>query len=80
MEAIMKFRKISVLLNEDTGERFNVGDLVRIEMIHPYAQACVGRIDWIDYLDLNLDQSTQYRACSTKIKLDEIRKIEILLF
>jgi hypothetical protein len=71
----MKFRRIDVLLNEETGERFNCGDIVHICMKCTYLREYEGRIAQINTLDLLLDYSSAYHTRTAEISLDEIHTI-----
>jgi hypothetical protein len=73
----MKFlRRIDVLLNEETGERFDRDDIVKITTIGTFSREIIGRIEWIETLELTLDKSEQYKNRTEKIKYEDITKIE----
>jgi hypothetical protein len=69
----MNLRRIDVLLNEETGERFNKNDVVKITT---YSKEWVGRIEWIETSELSLDMSKQYKNYTLKFEFKEIKKIE----
>jgi hypothetical protein len=62
-------RRIDVLLNEKTGERFNIDDIVKIKTVGTYSRELIGRIDWIDTLEITLDMSKEYNYKKDKLKL-----------
>ena len=69
-------RRIDVLLNEKTGERFDRDDIVRIKTYGTFSREIIGRIDWIDTLELMIDTSGKYKNKSSKLKFAEIGSIE----
>ncbi len=71
-----ELRRIDVLLNEDTGERFDKGDIVKITTNGTYSRVHIGRIDCIDTLQLTLDMSKDYQSYTNKFKYDEILRID----
>lgn len=68
-------RRIDVLLNEDTGEKFSEDDIVKITMIYEINEY-VGRISSIGTLELMLDMSRRYKEYAEKIKYEDMAKIE----
>jgi hypothetical protein len=73
-------RRIDVLLNETTGERFDRDGIVKIitDEFTTYRREYVGRIICIDTLQLTLDMSKEYKNNVKEIKYEEIDKIEKL--
>ena len=69
-------RRIDVLLNEKTGERYDRDDIVKINTYGTFSRELVGRIDWIDTSELMLDMSEAYNNKSTKVKFEDIGTIE----
>lgn len=65
-------KRIDVLLNLETGERFDVNDIVKIEA---YNRKFIGRIEYIDTSELVLDTSKEYESNFNKIKFDDITAI-----
>lgn len=68
-------RRIDVLLNEKTFERFDTGDIVTVKTRGTYGRELTGRIDWIETLELTLDMSEKYEYRKEKIKYEEINSI-----
>ncbi len=71
-------RRIDVLLNEKTKERFDRGDIVKINTYGSFSRELIGRIAWIDTLELLLDMSKEYENKTEKIKLVDIGTIKAL--
>ena len=71
-------KRIDVLLYEETGERFDVGDIVKINTTGTYSRELIGRILWLETLKLNLDMSKEYKTYVTEVKYDDISKIDLL--
>lgn len=73
-------RRIDVLLNEDTGERFDENDIVKIHTgsYSTYAKNYIGKLVCIDTLQITLDMSKEYNNNVKEFKFDEIDKIEKL--
>lgn len=69
-------RRIDVLLNEKTGERFDRDDIVRIKTYGTFSREIIGRIDWIDTLELMIDTSNKYNNKSSRLKFEEVGSIE----
>ena len=67
-------RRIDVLLNEDTGEKFDLDDIVKIETYSKIKY--IGRLEWIDILELTLDMSDRFESRTQKIKFEDITSIE----
>ena len=40
----MKLRRIDVLINEETQERFNEGDIIKVKTIGTYSREYIGRL------------------------------------
>jgi hypothetical protein len=72
----MKLRKINVLLNEETSERFDKEDIIKITTVGAFSREIIGRIEWIETSELTLDKSEQYKNRTEKIKYENIAKIE----
>ena len=68
--------RIDVLLNEETEERFDRDDVVKITTAGTFSREIIGRIEWIETLELTLDKSEQYKNRTEKIKYEDIAKIE----
>ena len=73
-----ELKRIDVLLNEETEERFNNDDIVKITTTGTFRREYIGRIDWINTLELGLDMSKEYKECTTKIEYKDIARIEKL--
>jgi hypothetical protein len=71
-------RRLDVLLNETTGERFDKGDVVIIKTYGTFSRELTGRIDWIDTSELMLDMSKEYNNRTEKVKFEDIGSIEKL--
>lgn len=73
-----ELRRIDVLLNEKTDERFDRNSIVKITTgnFSTYNRTYIGRIDCIDTLELTLDISKEYKNNVVKIKFEEIDTIE----
>lgn len=70
-------RRIDVLLNEETGERFDKGDIVIIKTFGGISKLeYVGKIDFIETLELTLDMSREYNCRREKFKFEEISSIQ----
>lgn len=69
-------RRIDVLLDEKTFERFNIGDIVTIKTRGTYGRELTGRIDWIETLELTLDMSEKYEYRKEKIKFEDVNSIQ----
>lgn len=74
-----ELRRIDVLLNEETGERFDEGDIVKITTSGTYSKEYVGRIVWIDILKLTLDISKEYTSHTLEIKYEGILRIDKII-
>jgi hypothetical protein len=73
----MRFlKRISVLLNEETAERFDREDIVKITTVGTFSREIIGRIDYIDSLEMIIDKSEKYKNLTEKIKYEDIAKIE----
>jgi len=72
----MRLRRIDVLLNEETGERFDKNDVIKISTKGTYSRGIIGRIEWIEILALTIDKSEQYKNKIEKINYEDIAAIE----
>jgi hypothetical protein len=74
----MKLRRIDVLLDEETGEKFDIDDIVKIEVYGYQLNRIqhIGRIQWINTLELQLDRSKEYQKDEAVLKYDNIASIE----
>ncbi|MBU5331685.1 hypothetical protein KQI61_05705 [Anaerocolumna aminovalerica] len=68
-------RRIDVLLNEETGERFSENDLVQIKTYGTFSRELMGIINWIDTLELGIDTSKEYNCRQEQVKLEDIGSI-----
>lgn len=71
-------RRIDVLLNEETGEEFHENDIIKITTGGTFSREYVGRLHWIETLELTIDTSQFYQSRTNKIKYEDIDKIEKL--
>ncbi|MGJ0846501.1 hypothetical protein ACR77J_07425 [Tissierella praeacuta] len=71
-----ELRRIDVLLNRETDERFNEGDIVKVTTKGTYGTEYVGRIEDIATSELTLDMSRKYKSYSDRLKYEDILKIE----
>lgn len=69
-------RRIDVLLNEKSGERFNIDDVIKLKTVGTYGREVIGRIHWIETLNLTIDVSLEYKSKTEKIEFDDILRIE----
>lgn len=67
-------RRIDVLLNEETSERFDLDDIVKIETYSN--NKFVGRLEWINSLEVEIDLSDRFESRTKKIKFEDILTIE----
>lgn len=74
-----ELRRIDVLLNEETGERFDKGDIVKITTVGTYSKQHIGKIGWLDILKLTLDKSKEFESHTLEIKYDEILSIDKII-
>jgi hypothetical protein len=77
-KSMRDLRRIDVLLNEKTEERFNCGDIVKISTYGTFSRELIGRIAWIDTLELLLDMSKEYENKTEKIKFEDIGTIKTI--
>lgn len=70
-------RRIDVLLNEETGEEFHEGDIIKISTgVIPYLREIIGKISCIETLEITLDRSKEYKSYVDRIKFEDISKIK----
>ena len=76
----MKLIKTEALLDEDTGERYFIDNLVSVQLNSEgaYDNIFVGRIIEIEEDELTLDTSEQFRSRTVSFKLDTICKMQLL--
>lgn len=72
----MELKRIDVLLNVKTGERFDVGDIVKIKTSYSFSQDLIGRIACVDTLMLCLDSSLPYQSKIEEVDYGNIYSIE----
>lgn len=70
------FRRIDVLLDKETGERFDINDVVKIKKVGIWDMEFIGRLDWIETSELTLDMSKEYKYRKDTIKFEDISSIE----
>ena len=72
------FKRVDVLLDEDTNEKFDEDEVVCVTLNAPFGgnRQYIGKIDDIDILEMILDMSEKYKSKTIKIKYEEILKIE----
>ena len=71
----MNLRRIDVLLDETIGKRYDKGDLVAITTTGTYKREYIGKIKYIDTLNITLDMSKQYESITKKINFEDIYHI-----
>ena len=69
-----ELRRIDVLLNEETDERFNEGDMITIET--NYGRKYTGRLVFIETCEFTLDMSEEYNSKRKVVNYDEIINIK----
>lgn len=74
-----ELRRIDVLLNEETGERFDEGDIIKITTSGTYSKEYVGAIKYIETLKLTLDMSKEYNSNTTEIQYEDILRIDKII-
>lgn len=74
----MELRRIDVLLDKKTNEEFHKGDIVKITVKSSYNREYIGKVTWIETLEITLDTSEKYNSNECKIKYDDILEIELV--
>jgi hypothetical protein len=69
----MKLKRIDTLLNEETGEIFNIDDVIKIKTFN---REYIGRIHWIETSKLTLDKSEQYKNNMIELRYEDILSVE----
>lgn len=69
-----ELRRIDVLLNEKTGEKFDKGDIITIET--NYGRDYLGRLAFVETCELTLDMSEEYNSYKKSISYDDIKSIK----
>lgn len=75
----MNIKSINVLqVTSDDGkvQEFKENEIVKIHESGTYGREILGRIDYINTLDIKVDISDKYKMKETTVKYDKIMKIE----
>lgn len=75
----MEVKSINVLqVTSDDGkvQEFKKDEIVKIYESGTYGRELLGRIEYIDTLDIKVDISDKYKMNTTTVKYDKILKIE----